>query len=176
MKRILTASLLLITALTASAQTVITGAEAGYLIDSEEEYLSGRLGFEFKANDSFSHQLELEVGYSKQEEFGIEADLLPVTANYRLVASGPRRLGWYVGAGAGFARTRLDGVSTGGPVKLRDESFAAQAFAGFSYTAGPSTTLTLGAKYIWVDDVTLASTSYEVGDDIALSAGVTFRF
>lgn len=176
MKKILTASLLLLTALTASAQTVVTGAEAGYLLDSEEAYLSGRVGLELRANGPFSHQLEIEVGYTDKKEFGVKADLLPVTLNYRLVVSGPQRVGWYLGGGAGFARTRMDGVSIGGPIKLRDESFAAQGFAGLTYQAGPSTTLSLGAKYIWIDDVTLAGTRFSVEDDVGLTGGITFRF
>lgn len=176
MKKSLIASLLLLTALKASAQTVVTGAEAGYLLDSEEEYLSGRVGLEFRANGPFSHQLEVEVGYTDKKEFGAKADLLPVTLNYRLVVTGPQRVGWYIGGGAGFARTRMDGVSTGGPIKLRDESFAAQGFAGLTYQAGPSTTLSLGAKYLWIDDVTLAGTRFSVEDDVALTGGISFRF
>lgn len=176
MKKLLTA-LFIITGLAASAQAVIfVGADAGYLLDSEEEYLSARLGFEFKASETASHQLELEVGYSAAKEFGLEADLLPVTLNYRLQLPGSGKFGYFVGAGAGFARTTIDGVSTGGPVRLRDTTLALQGFAGLTYQAGPSTTLNLGAKYIWIDDANFAGTTVEVGDDVALQAGFTFRF
>ncbi len=176
MKKLLTA-LFIITGLAASAQAVIiVGADAGYLLDSEEEYLSARLGFEFKATEKASHQLELEVGYTEAEEAGLEADLLPVTLNYRLQAAGNGGFGYYAGVGAGFARTSIDGVSIFGPVRLRDTSFAAQGFAGVTYQVGPSTTLSLGAKYIWVDDADFAGTTVEVGDDVALQAGFSFRF
>ena len=175
MKKLLTA-LFIITGLAASAQAVIIGADAGYLLDSEEEYISARLGFEFKATEKASHQLELEAGYSAAKEFGLKADLLPVTLNYRLQVPGSGKLGYFAGAGAGFSRTTIDGVSIAGPVRLRDHTLALQAFAGLAYQAGPSTTLNLGAKYIWIDDANFAGSTVEVGDDVALQAGFSFRF
>lgn len=175
MKKFLTA-LFISTGLAASAPALIIGADAGYLLDSEEEYLSARLGFEFKATEQASHQLELEIGYTEAAEAGLEADLLPVTLNYRLELPGAGKFGYFVGAGAGFARTSIDGVSIFGPVRLRDTAFAAQGFAGVTYQVGPSTTLSLGAKYIWVDDANFAGTTVEVGDDVALQAGFSFKF
>jgi outer membrane protein W len=175
MKKILT-SLFIITGLAASAQAVIIGADAGYLLDSEEEYLSARVGFELKASGPSSHQLELEVGYTDENEGSLNADLLPVTLNYRLHIAGSNKLGYYVGLGAGFARASIDGVSINGAVRLRDHSFTAQGFAGLAYQVGPSTTLSLGAKYIWVDDMEFVGSTVEVGDDLAVQAGFTFKF
>jgi opacity protein-like surface antigen len=176
MKKLLIASLFLLSSgLTASAQ-VLVGAEAGYLLDSEEEFLAGRIGYEVRASDFRSHQVELEIGYTDSGEAGTKADLLPVMANYRLVTTTSNRFGWHVGAGAGFTRARVQGVSTVGPVTLKDNSFSAQAFAGVHWQPGPSTQLTLGARYLWIDDVTFAGTKFKVGDDVAISAGVSFRF
>lgn len=175
MKKILT-TLFIISTLAASARAVIIGAEAGYLLDSHEEYLSANLGFELKASGPASHQLALEIGYTDSHDGGFKADLLPVTLNYRLQVAGPNKLGYYFGAGAGFARVGIDGVSTNGPVRLHDDAFAAQAFAGITYQVGPSTSLSVGAKYIWIDDVQFAGTTFEAGDDVALQAGVTFKF
>lgn len=175
MKKLLIA-LLLTTGVAASAHAVIIGADAGYLLDSEQEYLSLRAGFEFKAVGPASHRLELEIGHTDESESSFKAELLPVTLNYRLQAAGSGKWGYYVGAGAGFARASIDGVSISGPVRLRDNSFAAQGFAGVTYQVGPSTTLDLGAKYIWVDDMTFAGSSVEIGDDVALQAGFTFKF
>jgi outer membrane protein W len=175
MKKLLI-SLFLASGLAASAQTLVTGLDVGYLLDSEEAYTTGRLGWQFKANETYTHQLELEVGYTETTEAGGSADLLPVTVNYRLQGTTSGAFGYYFGVGAGFARLGVDGVSTGGSVRLRDTSFAAQGFAGITYQASPAVTLSLGAKYLWIDDVTLASTSFEVGDDIALSAGISIRF
>lgn len=176
MKKLLTV-LFISTGLTASAQAVLfVGGDAGYLLDSEEEYLSARVGFGFKATEQASHQLEVEIGYSAAKESGLKADLLPVTLNYRLQLPGSGKLGYFVGAGAGFARTTIDGVSIVGPVRLRDTTLALQGFAGLAYQVGPSTTLNLGAKYIWIDDANFAGSTVEVGDDVALQAGFTFRF
>jgi outer membrane protein W len=175
MKKILTL-LFIVTGLAASARAVIVGAEAGYLLDSEEEYLSARLGFELKAAGPASHQLELEVGYTDDHAGSFKADLLPVTLNYRLQTASTGKFGYYFGAGAGFARATIDGVSINGPVRLRDHSFAAQAFAGVTYQVGPSTNLSLGAKYIWVDDMEFVGSTVEVGDDVAIQAGFTFKF
>lgn len=175
MKKFLIA-LFVITGLAASARAVIIGAEAGYLLDSEEEYLSLRAGFELKAAGPASHQLELEIGHTDEHESSLKARLTPVTLNYRLQVAGTGKWGYYVGAGAGFARATIDGVSITGPVRLRDNSFAAQGFAGVTYQAGPSTTLNLGAKYIWVDDMTFTGSTVEIGDDVAIQAGFSFRF
>lgn len=175
MKKLLTA-LFIATGLVASARAVIIGVDAGYLLESEEEYLSARLGFEFKARENLSHQAELEIGYSGASDAGLKSDLLPVTLNYRLEAAGNGGFGYYAGLGAGFARTSIDGVSIFGPVRLHDTTFAAQAFAGVTYQPGPSTKLHLGAKYLWIDDANFAGSSVEVGDDVALQAGISFRF
>lgn len=177
MKKLLS-TLVLITGLAASAQaaTVIVGVDAGYLIDSEEEYLSARLGFEVARTGNFAHHLEFEVGYTDDKEGGIKADLVPLTANYRFTAPASGQWSYYAGAGLGIARARIDGVSIFGPITLRDEAFAVQAFGGFTYQASPAVALTVGAKYLWVDDVTFASRRTEVGDDVAVTAGISFRF
>ena len=101
---------------------------------------------------------------------------MPVTLNYRLALSGTGKLGYVFGAGAGFARSSIDGVGIAGPVRLRDTAFAAQTFAGLTYQVGPSTTVNLGLKYIWVDDMKFAGTSVAVDDDVAVQAGVSFKF
>lgn len=166
----------LLAAAAAPAQTFVTGADVGYLLDSEEAYYTGRLGLQLKANESYAHFLEAEVGYTKSTEAGGDASLLPVTLNYRLQGATTGAFSYYVGAGAGFARVRADGVSINGPVRLHDTSFAAQGFAGITYQATPSVALNVGAKYIWIDDAKLAGTPVKVGDDVALSAGLTFKF
>jgi len=170
--------LLLATGLAASAQAaVVIGADAGYLVDAEDEFISARLGYAFKANASLVHQLEVEVGYSSQEEFGIEGEFIPVTLNYRVETVAANRLGFYFGAGAGFADTEVSFAGSGVP-KISDSgtSLALQAFAGISFKATNSVALHLGAKYLWIDDVDLFDTSVEVGDDVAITAGLSVRF
>lgn len=169
-------SLFLASGLAATAQTFVTGAEVGYLLDSEETYYSGRVGWQFKANETYAHQLELEVGYADSRAASFKADLTPVTLNYRLSSVTSGNFGYYVGAGAGWARASLDGVGIAGPVRLHDTVFAAQGFAGVTYQATPAIGLTLGAKYIWADDASFVGTRLKVGDDLALSAGFSIRF
>jgi opacity protein-like surface antigen len=175
MKRILIA-LLFITALAATARAVHVGFDAGYLIDTEEEFLSARVGFEVARSNSLAHQLELEVGFTGSSEDDIDGDIVATMANYRLAADGYGKWGYYFGGGLGSARISIDGVSTGGPIRLRDDAFALQALAGATYHFNDSVELTLGARYIWIDEVTFVGTSFEVGDDVAVSLGLNFKF
>ena len=176
MKSFLTRFLFLAGLATASQAAVIVGTDVGYLVDSREEYLTARAGFEVARGAAFSHQLELEAGYSEAREAGLTADHQPIMLNYRAVAAREGAWGWTLGAGAGVARVKLAGASIVGPVSLRDEPFAAQAFAGVTYAATPAVSLSLGAKYLWIDDASFGGVRFDVDDDVALSAGVSFRF
>ncbi len=166
----------LLAAAAASAQSLTTGAEVGYLLDSEETYYSGRIGVALPVSGPYSHQLEVEVGYADSRAASFKADLMPVTLNYRLAGNATGRLGWFAGAGAGFARVGLDGVGIAGPVRLRDTSFAAQGFAGVSYQFTPAAAAHVSAKYIWADDANFAGTRLKIGDDVALTAGLSIKF
>jgi hypothetical protein len=175
MKKLLTA-VFVAGGLVASAHALVVGADIGYLLDSEDTYYTGRIGWQTKTNETYSHLLELELGYTETREAGGSADLLPATINYRLLGLTSGAFSYYIGAGIGFARISVDGVSTGGSVRLRDTAFAAQGFTGLVYQASPVIALTAGVRYIWIDEVTLASTRFEIGDDVALSAGFTIKF
>lgn len=175
MKKLI-APLFLATALAASAQNFTAGFDVGHLVDNEETYYAGRLGYVLKTDEKFSQSVELEAGYADSRNAAFRADLLPVTLNYRLESVGSTRLGWFAGVGAGFARAELDGVGIGGPVRLHDTLFAAQAFAGASIRLGNITRLNLGAKYLWTDDAKFAGTRLDSGDDVALTAGLSIRF
>ena len=166
-------SLALIAAsLAVSARALVVGADAGYLIDFEEEYISGRGGHAFSSNDSLVHHVELELGYSNQKEAGMKGSFLPVTVNYRAQSIAANKLGFYYGIGAGVARTKVSGFG------LSDSgtSFAAQAFVGLSYQVTDTSAFHVGAKYIWIDDVKLLGSSIDVGDDVAFSAGFSVKF
>ncbi|HYC71865.1 MAG TPA: hypothetical protein VEB66_11700 [Opitutaceae bacterium] len=172
-KKTLTA-LLVSCGLAASASAIVTSFEAGYLIDSEAEYLTARIGLPVASSETRSHLFELELGHTDFTDSGVKSRLTPLTLNYRLETAGQGPWGFYAGAGVGAARTR---VQIGGLGFSRsDNAFAAQGFAGVSYQAGPSTKLTLGAKYLWIHEIDIFGTSIEVGDDVAVSLGVSFRF
>lgn len=163
---------LLALSLTAPARAVIIGAEGGYLTDAQEEYLTARVGLQLANKNTLTHEIDLEIGYTQQKSAGAKADLIPLTVNYRFESTAANRLGYYFGAGAGYAFTEVSGYS----LSDNDSSFAAQAFAGLSYRATDSIKLHLGLKYLWIDDVTLYSTSVEVGEDLALMGGLSIKF
>lgn len=170
--------LLLGSALAASAQaSVVIGADVGYLVDAEEAYYSARLGYAFKADQALVHHVEFEVGYTEQKDSGVSGEFLPVMVNYRAETVAANRLGFYFGAGAGFARTDVSVPGSGvWTVSDSNNSFAAQAFAGVTLKASDSVSLHLGAKYIWIDDVELLGVDVDVGDDVAVTAGISFKF
>ena len=176
---------LLSLSLAASARAIIIGADVGYLVDGEEEYISARLGHAFKSDTSLAHQVELEIGYTSHAEtvslLGVPvtatSKITPVTLNYRAETLTSGKLGYYFGAGAGLARASFSmpgsGVST---ISDSGSALALQAFTGLSYQVAPAATLHFGVKYIWIDDVELFGIKAEVGDDVVLSAGVSFKF
>lgn len=164
---------LLAASLAVSAQAVIVGASAGYLMDSKEAYYSARLGHEFKTVSSFSHIGELEIGYTSDSDSGTKIEILPVMINYRAdLAKEGSAWGTTFAVGAGSARTSVK-TWLG---NFDDWAFAAQGVAGVTYQAGPSTRLTLGARYLWIGDVSFLGQDIEVGDDVALEVGVSFKF
>jgi len=164
---------LLATSLAASARAaVIVGADVGYLVDGEWLQTATVTNDLYAARNTLTHQVELEVGYTSQEESGIKGTFVPLTLNYRLESTPAIKLGFYFGAGAGITSTEVSGYGQSD----NGSSFAAQAFAGLTYQANPTVSLHAGVKYIWIDDVELFGTKVEVGDDVVLSAGISFKF
>jgi len=158
-----------------NAHAVYTGLELGYLIDSEDEYIAARLGFEVFPAEAGSHNLEAEVGYFEDSESFVKIEILPITVNYRLEVHSAEKWSYNAGVGAGMSRVRVKASGYG--FSSSDNAFTAQAFAGASYKFSPSLAFTLGVRYIWIDDIELGSLGgVEVGDDVAFSAGVRFQF
>jgi opacity protein-like surface antigen len=184
MKKLLSLALIAIS-LAVSARALIVGAEIGYLTDNQDAYYSGRMGWDFKSGAELSHQLELEVGYTQHSETvpflsstaTAKSKITPCTVNYRAETTRASKLGYYFGAGVGLARTSFSMPGSGVPsISDSASGFAVQAFTGVSYQPSTATTLHLGVKYLWIDDVDLFGSSVEVGDDIAITAGVSFKF
>ena len=173
MKKILSIALIAIAA-ALPARAVIIGLDAGYLVDSQEEYVTGRIGLEFMKSDARSHIGELEVGYTNDQNSGVSVKILPATLNYRMESSTQQSpWGYFLGAGAGWAKIETSGVFT-----REDSTFAAQAFGGAVYRFSESGSINLGLKYIWINDVNLGFGlgRVEVGDDVVVSVGVGFKF
>jgi hypothetical protein len=166
-------SLALIAAsLAVSARALTVGAEGGYLTDAKEEYFSARVGTQLGAKDTLTHELDLELGFTRQKDSGATGEFLPLTVNYRLESTAANKLGYYFGVGAGVAFTDVSGFGASD----NDTSFAAQAFTGLSYEVASDVKLHLGLKYIWIDDVKLFGTKVGVGDDLAITAGLSAKF
>lgn len=171
MKQIVSLALLA-TSLAVSAKALVVGADVGYLTDAKEAYYSARVGQQFAVRDTLTPEVDLELGYSHQKDSGVKADFVPLTINYRLESTAADKIGYHFGLGAGVAFTDVSGFG----LSDNGSSFAAQAFAGVSYQAAPTVKLHAGVKYIWIDDVKLFGTKVDVGDDLALTAGVSVKF
>lgn len=172
MKTLLT--LLLLTAATSAfAARPYVGASAGYWIDSEDNYFAARIGTTVAQATGLTHNLEVEVGFTSLGESGIDLDMLPVMANYRLISERDQsKFGFY--AGAGLGGTRLDVSGFG--VSDENWAFSVQAFGGVEYKIAPKVALTAGVRYLWIDDANFFGTNTEVGDDVGLEVGIRFRF
>gem|GEM_PF-1643545 len=176
MKKII-AYLLLTAGLALSTQAATTaGFEAGYLTDGQDAYIAARLGYEFKATTSVSHQAEIELGYSESTESGVKFKILPLTLNYRAEFAATGKLSYYAGAGIGICRNSLSYSGYSYTSSDSNNALVLQAFSGVNYKASPSATLHLGLKYIWIGETELLGIKANVGDDVAIMAGVSFKF
>lgn len=169
----LPAVLLLLTALPAFAAGGYVGADVGYLTDSQEAFYAAHVGFDVAKSNRLVQGAEVEIGYTTDRDSGIKGDILPVMANYRLTFGAPEaKVGCYLAGGIGASNVRLSGYG------LSDHSwaFTLQALGGLDYKVATNTTLKLGLRYLWIDDVTLFGYKAEVGDDLAIETGVSVRF
>ena len=184
MKKILAIVLLAASLAVSARAAAIVGFEAGYLTDWKEAYYSARFGYEFKADTSLSHQLEIEVSYTeKSDSVTVDGDvvtakgkIMPITLNYRAEFVGANKLGFYLGVGAGMAQTSVSGSGFGVSASESASSFAYQGFAGITYKASDTTSLHLGVKYIKIEDIKIMGVTASVGDDFGISAGISVKF
>ncbi|MBI3884386.1 MAG: outer membrane beta-barrel protein [Opitutae bacterium] len=172
MKQIVTLALFA-TTLAVSARAVTVGATAGYLVDGKTGYYTAHIAHQFKsANPGIAHFAEFEIGYTHDSEGPASLDIVPVMVNYRAEFAPTGKFGAYLGAGAGASRVKINVFS----FSESDSAFSYQGFAGLTYKATESTTLTLGARYLWIGDANLFGVAARVGDDVSLEAGVRIKF
>ena len=170
MKKLLTL-ILLAAAPAAFAAAPYAAATAGYLIDGEQGFFAARIGSEVAANNGLIHSIEGEVGFGSTIDYGLRLNFVPVMVNYRLRAdSGNPGLSYYIGGGAGASRQKLTGF-------IEDDAwaFALQAFGGIEYKLAPTVSMTVGARYLWINKYTLANVGIDSGDDVALEIGFRVR-
>ncbi|HEX2101970.1 MAG TPA: outer membrane beta-barrel protein, partial [Candidatus Synoicihabitans sp.] len=145
---------------TAQAQ-FYAGAGVGYLIDSEEEYITAKIGYEVATAGRVTHAVEIEAGLYSDSASGIDMDMIPVTANYRGTVSVAEKLGVYFGGGLGAAFIDIDSPFG---VNASETAFAVQGFGGVEFRASDRIALVAGARYIWVDEISPWGYNVEVGD------------
>lgn len=151
------------------------GGGADYLLDSEEPFYNAHLGYDFGGG----HSLFLESGWVGEEDdlffpfpASVDIDIVPITLNYKYEWLITDRFGFYAGVGAGGAN-----VDIAGPLGGDDSwTFTAQALAGVVYEVSPSFELYAGARYAWLDDVSVRGATYDDLDDIGIGAGLRFNF
>ena len=163
--------ILLSAASSAFAGSTYLGTSAGYLVDSEQGFFAARIGSEVAKAGSLTHNVELEVGVGSTLDSGLRLNLVPVMANYRLTGeTGQPSLGFYSGAGAGMSRQKLTGL-------IEDDAwaFAFQAFAGIEVAVTPTASFTLGARYLWINNYTVANVRVPSGDDVSVELGFRLK-
>ncbi len=138
------------------------GGGADYMFDAEEVFYNGHVGYDFGNGSS----VFLESGWLGEEEE--PSFLLPfVTADIFTES-----FGLYVGVGAGAANIDVSVGAFGD-----DEwSFTAQAFAGLVYNVTPNFEISGGARYIWLDAVSLGGANFDDLDDVGAGLGIRFNF
>jgi opacity protein-like surface antigen len=170
MKKLLTL-IALAAATSAFAASPYVGASAGYLIDDEIGFYTARIGTDLVQKGGLTHSIEAEIGYASDTAYGVKLEIIPVMANYRLSGNlGTSPFRFYAGAGAGFSRQKLTRL-------IHDDAwaFAAQAFGGVEAVLTPRASLTLGARYLWLNDYTIANVGIGSSDDVSIELGIRFR-
>ena len=196
MKKLLVLTVLACAANSLMALSPYIGANAGYLVDSEKEYLTARVGIEFAKTQKLSHNVEFEIGrYSDGNDYGSEK-LLPLMLNYRGVVPVTKNLSIFVSAGGGVSivdieatvyRYQSPAFQMGNNLQLvggyvaskeseRSNSLSAQGLAGVEYRVARSLSVVAGARYLWIGDAKFLGQTFRVGDDVSLEGGLSYKF
>ena len=148
------------------------GGGADYMLDAEEVFYNGHLGYDFGNGSS----LFLEAGWLGEEQSGfpanIDLDIVPITIDYKYEFAFTDSFGLYVGAGVGGANVDI----SAGFVSDDEWVLTAQAFAGLVFEVTPSFEIYTGVRYLWMDDVSLAGANVDSLDDFGVGAGIRFNF
>jgi hypothetical protein len=148
------------------------GGGVDYMIDAEEPFFNGHLGYDFGNGSS----LFLESGWMGEEEFifplNIDVDIVPITLNYKYEHMFTDRFGLYAGVGAGSSLVDI----SAGLVSDDDWVFTAQAFAGLVYNVSDNFEIYAGGRYMWMDDVSIFGANIDDLDDVGVGAGIRFNF
>lgn len=183
MKKLI-AMLAALAAVPAASAAGYFGASIGYLTDLEEPLYALQLGGTIAQSATQSHNLELEFGYASASEsadvdgIGVDgdADLTMLLGNYRLLVPISKGVDFYAGAGAGLTQLKMKISALGDSESDDDNVFTWQVFAGIAAKISQTASVTLGARYISLDNADLFDVEVDPGDDIAIELGVRFGF
>ncbi len=176
------------------------GASVGQFTgDWDEEIYTLHVGAERKCPGSdCSQAVYLEVGYTEADEttqreegaadlagelglslgqdisVNMEAEIIPITLNYKYECSLTDSLNWYVGAGAGIALVDVEYSTSVDSVSDDDTAFYAHIFAGVVYNISESFEVFGGARLIFMGDV--FSTESPLDEEIHYELGGRFNF
>lgn len=170
---VLTALISLIGSLGCSAAiTPYAGASVGYLVDSEDAIFGVHGGANFYSHQGLTHGAELEVLYSTSSDYGVDVDIVPLLANYRLTLENDSRFVTSFGAGLGVTNTKIEYYSYSDD----DTAFTYQVFGSVGYKVTPKLAISATVRYLNIGEATLFNITDDVGDDTALELGVSYRF
>ena len=140
--------------------------------DWDEEIYTLHVGVERKCpGQSCTHAFYLEVGFTEKDEsfdigvvgatrlvYDLEAEIIPITLNYKYECALTGKLNGYIGAGAGVALVDLD-IEGASSMSEDDTTFYAHIFAGLVYNVSESFEIFGGIRYIFMDDPSLTGVS-----------------
>lgn len=149
-----------------------TGASAGYFLDSEDSFYGAKLGVVVSEKSTLVQSIEVEVGYTSDEESMIELSIKPIMVNYRASLPVAKNTCVYLGGGLGSSYVEISSPW----VSITDYAWTYQGLAGVEYKATPKLSVTAGVRYVWIGDVDVYGSSVRVGDDTAIEAGISYRF
>lgn len=155
----------------ASAATPYVGASVGYLVDTQDPLFTTRVGAEFAKQDKLTHSAELEIGMTRDSEYGVSMDIVPIMANYRLGIGLSPKVSLDLGAGLGMSWTKLKYYGSS-----NDTAFTYQGLAGVNFALTEKTILGLGVRYINIGEASLHGITADVGDDLSIELGLKFKF
>ncbi|MFK7911863.1 MAG: outer membrane protein [Akkermansiaceae bacterium] len=173
--------------------------------DWDESIYTAHLGKEYRCPDqSCTHSIFLEVGWTEKDEnfsiarvnqglvptriganarsVNLEAEIIPITINYKYECVLTGGLNGYIGAGAGIALVDLDINSNVGTSLSEDDTvFYAHIFAGLTYNFSESFEIFGGVRYIFMDDPNLTGfapfdNQVELDGDLHYEIGARFNF
>ncbi len=175
--------------------TWFAGGSAGYVSgDWDEDIYTLHVGAEYKCPGSnCSQAIFLEVGYTEKDERdgardvsndnigNIDAEVIPITLNYKYECALTDKLNWYIGAGAGVALVDISTNEVTASQSEDDTVFYAHAFAGLVYNVSESFEIFGGLRYILMDDPNFfdgiqQEDDFTLDKDIHLEFGGRFNF